>query len=290
MRLDLKKMTKFTLSLLCRALADYINPAIQIDGNNVYFAPWRIPSGSYLTALGNTRRHRFMSDWVVTYIEKHGGYGREDCNCFVCERFGVGPRVTEFEIELLRAFFILGDDYIAICKHPLFFNRILDFVFKTCTKTEEKLFFCTPENPNGAEFLKKKFCLIKGVHYQVRIFREPIRVLAKLYHGSASANPAKFYAALLSAIWDSGYNPKLQDILHGWINGISARIPSVQTGWREFREFFEKKTPSLSNNDDVFVPSIHDVVNMDSSMIRPAMRVVMMNASKKAGTRVSWYN
>lgn len=104
----------FIISLLCRinfnkdekllqrALADYINPPVQINGNRVFFAPWRIASGTYLTAYGNTERHRSMNFWMADFLETHGSYGNDNCVCTVCQHFGSGPTVTAFEIALIR--------------------------------------------------------------------------------------------------------------------------------------------------------------------------------------------
>lgn len=193
----------FQKRLLCRSLADYINPAIQIDGNRVFFAEWRIAGGTYLTAYGNTERHRSMNFWLCDFLERHGGYGNASCECFVCAHFGEGPRVEPIDIEFMRRAFVMGDDYLAICRHPERFNTILDFVFKTKTKTVIKQFFSEPDllNNHGAEFLKKHFYLDKSEPlYNVRTFREAGRKLAKLYHGESSRDPSRLYAAVMSGI------------------------------------------------------------------------------------------
>lgn len=158
-RINTDGINSEVICLLQRALADYMCPGIQISGERVFFSPWRIASGSYLTSHGNTYRHRSMNDYVCDFIETHGGYGRVGCFCKVCIKFGVGPRVDAMELDFMRAAYILGDDYLAICTHPQLFNDILDFVFGTTTTTEPKNFFFTT-------FLKEA--------YGCRVFKEAL--------------------------------------------------------------------------------------------------------------------
>lgn len=147
--------------LLARALADYANPPVQIDSDKVYCMPWRVASGSYLTAHGNTRRHGSMVDYVCDEVEIHGyQFGRDGCPCAFCALVasveGFGTRVSEEQLDYLRARFILGDDFIAINGLAVF-GKMVDAIFGTTTVTEFKPMFSDPgpQEPLGAEFLKK---------------------------------------------------------------------------------------------------------------------------------------
>lgn len=92
-------------TLLAQCLADYTNPPVQVDGDLVYFAPWRVPSSNYLTAHGNTERHWLMAKSVVDYFWDHSGAGTIGCGCSKCKAVsdieGFGERLSEMELELL---------------------------------------------------------------------------------------------------------------------------------------------------------------------------------------------
>lgn len=71
-QVDLSALSEEAVRLLCRTLADYACPAVQVHGDQVFHAPYRTGSGSYLTAHGNTWRHSFMADNVIDCLHSRG--------------------------------------------------------------------------------------------------------------------------------------------------------------------------------------------------------------------------
>lgn len=118
-QVDLDGMSEGAIRRLCRALADYACPAIKVHGSKVFHAPYRIGSGSYLTAHGNTWRHSFMADYVLDRLSEQG-------------------LITEEEEEYLRQFDVLGDDFRGLVIHretAELFDWTIDQVFGTVTTT-----------------------------------------------------------------------------------------------------------------------------------------------------------
>ncbi|MCD1171645.1 hypothetical protein, partial [Bacillus anthracis] len=202
-----------------------------------------------------------------------------------------GPTVDAEQMAFLRAYFVMGDDFIGLCEHPLLFNRLLDFLFGTRTKTQEKKFFSVAglREPEGAEFLKKHFALDKTHDtWNVRSFRAPERLLAKLYHGGASQIPGKRSDALFSAIWENGYTEPVYEILESMLRYMldCRTVQKVE----KYLELYVKRTPALHDCLVSYVPSFADVVNSDSSLIRPALQIIWSSRAKEVGCRGSWYN
>nr|AYU49214.1 putative RNA polymerase [Kwi virus] len=259
--------------ILARALADYMNPPVQIDSDLVTFAPWRVASGSYFTAHGNTFRHWLMGQWVCDFIAKHDNMvGKDDCSCDVCAHFKhnswFGVAVTELELELMRAFFVMGDDFIGLGYHGEAFNSILDFKFKTTTKGEIKEFFSMPslEEPTGAEFLKKHFYLdTSGRTYNIRTFRAPARLLAKLSKGRATQSATNFRIACQSALWEIGYNQPLYDI----VREVTVSVDVPKEDVKQQLERYIKRSPLMADCSLFYVPEFEMIVNADASIIRP---------------------
>nr|QIQ61201.1 MAG: putative RNA dependent RNA polymerase [Sina virus] len=266
--------------VLARALADYMNPAIQIDKDKVYFAPWRIASGSYLTADGNTRRHMSMTDWICDFLETHGNefQARDDCTCIGCrclrDNPDIGGSYQPMDIDLLRHSFKLGDDDISINPHPYAWDKFMDAVFGTTTKSEETKFFSQPGlfKPEGAEFLKKHFYLDKSSGtWNVRIFRAPARLLAKLCKGSSNTDNARFYVACQSALWECGYNKPLYDL----VRRMAERLQSadVDARFSHFTKDYVKRSPALGDSLAAYIPDWNVIVDADASLLYPMEKV-----------------
>lgn len=268
--------------LLSRAIADYINPPVQLDGDLIAFAPWRVASGSYFTAHGNTFRHWLMCQWVCDYIERHNNFlGSSLCSCKVCVRFvdedWFEGSVTALELDLMRAFFVMGDDFIGLGYHMQAFNSILDFVFGTTTKAERKRFFSTPSlaEPEGCEFLKKHFFLDTSFRtYNVRTFRAPGRLLAKLIKGRAATRPETFRVACLSALWEIGYNKPLYEI----VRAMMEEVPPPDGDPKKWVEKYLCRVPALADIELSYVPEWEVIVNADASLIKPLETVYWANA------------
>lgn len=281
--------------LLSRALADYINPPVQLDGDLVAFAPWRVASGSYFTAHGNTYRHWFMGQWVCDFIERHQNrVGCLDCVCKVCVKFKdatwFAEAVTPLELQLMRAFFVMGDDFIGLGYHMEGFNAILDYVFGTTTVGHEKRFFSEPSlaEPEGCEFLKKHFHLDKTFStWNVRIFRAPGRLLAKLLKGRATQRTDTFRVACLSALWEIGYNRQLYEIVRRIM--IEVPIPGVDV--KKIIAKHLSRVPALEDLEPTYVPEWEVIVNSDASLIRPLETVYWAEALRQQhGVTIGRYN
>lgn len=282
-------------ALLARAIAGYMNPAIQIDDNMVYYAPWRVPSGSYLTAHGNTERHWLMANWVCDFFEDHGSAGRVGCGCRYCELIcnveGFGEKVTPLELRFLRAYFVMGDDFIGFGYHAVVFNTLMDAVFGTSTRQCVKQFFSIPslEEPTGVEFLKKHFYLDRTHStWNVRCFRAPGRLLAKLFHGRARKKQSTFKAAILSGIWDCGANRQLYDILRGLFFSFKVGLDENKEILQELRRYV-KRNPAVADLSPVYCPEYSMVLNCDASLLRPLERAYWSKHAQLVGTPVEWY-
>lgn len=283
-------------TLLTRALADYTNPPVQIDGDAVYFAPWRVPSGSYLTAHGNTERHYMMCRWVLNYFRSHGGAGKIGCPCRYCEMVleveGFGETLDELRLDLLESFFVMGDDFIGFAYGAAVFNALLDAVFGTTTKNVCKAVFAAggPEEPDSVEFLRKHFHLDKQfADWNVRCFRAPQRALAKLRYGRARKTKAGFKAALLSAVWDCGDNYWLYVRLREMLDMLE-EDGVIDPGLvkKELTKYI-KKTPALADIPSTYVPEFAMVLNSDASLIRPLEKVYWAKAHEEQGLFAAKY-
>lgn len=264
--------------LLARALSDYVNPPVQIDGDLVYFSPWRVPSGSYLTAHGNTERHWLMARWVVEFFKEHGGAGTSGCGCgrcaLVCDVEGFGDRFSSEELEYLSEYTVMGDDFIGWGKGHAVFNRLMDLTFGTETKNVAKPAFSQNfDEPEGVEFLRKHYHLDKTQRtFNIRVFREPKRLLAKLYHGGAKASVAGFRAAVLSAIWDNGANPTVYRVLVEMLSRVNA-VPVDMTELVKHLRRYVRRNPALADAAPTYVPEYAMVLNVDASLLLPLEKV-----------------
>lgn len=265
------------MSIVARAIADYINPAIAFGDNRCYFAPWRVPSGSYLTSHGNSVRHRLMARYVVNFFAKHGSAGSDFCACAICQVGKTkalpewGRSITEQELLLLDSCFVQGDDYIGISVAPHVFDFVIDHVFGTTTKTVVAPLLGTPEEP-GVEFLRRCFTL-DGDRFAV--FRKQDRVLAKLYNGSHRATKERFAAALDCIMREVGQNPglfrTLYHLRHDVVFGDEVELD--QRKYRDALDRYARRVPGITDYQYGYVPPYNVLCNMDASDLRPLKMV-----------------
>lgn len=263
--------------LVARALADYINPAITYGDNRCYFAPWRVPSGSYLTSHGNSVRHRLMARYVVNYFAKHGTAGSDSCTCSICEAGkilglpGWGDKVKNEDLVLLDNCFVQGDDYVGVAVAPHVFDFVIDHVFGTTTKTVVKPLIGTPQEP-GVEFLRRCFALEDD---RFVVFRKEDRVLAKLYHGSHRVSRERFAAALDCAMRETGANPGLFRTLYGMRHDVveGDGEPVNQKKYRDALDRYSRRIPGIEEYQYGYVPPYNVLYNVDASDLRPLKMV-----------------
>ncbi|EEC05930.1 hypothetical protein IscW_ISCW005027 [Ixodes scapularis] len=249
-QVDLAGLSQGAIRLLCRALADYACPAIQVHGSKVFHAPYRIGSGSYLTAHGNTWRHSFMADYVLDLL--------------------AGARsITEEEEEYLRQFDVLGDDFRGLVIHretAALFDRTIDRVFGTVTTTSTPPIFGRPNEGDSLEFLRRRHVRLGE---EIRTFREPVRVLAKLIHGQSAVSVTRFTASLQAMLYDIGYNPWLHDVL-------LRLVPSGEVNQTEYEQELERKVrkvPIMRGHPSDYFPSFNVTADTDGSQANPALSV-----------------
>lgn len=222
-QVDLSQLSQGAIRLLCRALADYSCPAVQVHSCKVFHAPYRIGSGSYLTAHGNTWRHSFVADYVLDSLADQG-------------------LISQEEEEYLRQFDVLGDDFRGLVirrETAELFDKTIDQVFGTITTTSTPPIFGTPNEGDSLEFLRRRHVRIGD---EIRTFREPVRVLAKLIHGTAATNVSRFVASLQAMLCDVGYYPWLHQVL-------LSLIPDCAVNQAEYEAEVERKVrkvPSIA--------------------------------------------
>lgn len=283
--------------LVARALADYACPHVQFDIGKVYSVPWRVPSGSYLTSYGNSKRHASMARWVVDWMASHGSAGSWTCDCAVCvegrekDLPDWGKEVTDLELRLLDRFFVLGDDFICLNPAPYVFDWVLDRQFGTTTKTVVKPFFSTPglEEPEGAEFLRRHFSLERTSPRQVRTFRAPGRLLGKLFRGGHRHTRERFLAAVDSAMNDCGANEQLFRVLYNLHYIIAGDGGLDRNRYGDALMKYVRKNPYIDFMALGYVPTYADMVNMDAAMLEPLLAVKRSRAAARLGMTPAQY-
>lgn len=284
--------------LVDRALADYFNPHVQYDAQRAYVAPWRVPSGSYLTSYGNSWRHRAMARWVVEWLGRHGSAGSDDCACGVCDvaKFQAltdwGKPISDQELRILSRFFVMGDDFIAINPVAHVFDWVLDFKFGTTTKTVVKPFYSEPSlsMPQGAEFLRRHFYLDRSTSpYRLFTFRDAGRLLAKLYRGGHRNTRERFLAAVDSALNDVGANEQLFRIVHNLRFLIAGEGPLDLEKYKDALKVYLRKNPMLEFMSLGYVPTYADILNLDASILGPLLEVKKSRATSEHGMTPRMY-
>lgn len=279
--------------ILARALADYINPAVLVDLNSVYSVKWRVASGSYWTTFGNTRRHGIMVKCICDFLECHdGNYGLDNCTCVfcnICREVGASGHLEPVDLALMRRFKILGDDFLAINPLPEQFDKVLDKMCGTTTVTVVRPAFGVPSlsEPGSAEFLRRHFYLDKrSSPWNIRTFRAPGRLFAKLFHGGNRHSREKFYAATMSALVDCGYNAEVYRLLFDMLHMGPLNEESLEAELKKYA----KKHPILADLVNGFIPSFYDLAADDASLIGPACQVACNRKARKYGMNTAMFN
>lgn len=284
--------------LVLRALADYVRPHVQFDVGKVYSAPWRVPSGSYLTAYGNSKRHKMMANWVITWLAEHGSAGSDNCPCPYCTKgrglglIGWGRAITDQEFRMLKRFHVMGDDFLALNPVPHVFDWLLDEVFGTTTKTVVRPFFSEAGlvEPLGAEFLRRHFSLDRSVSpHVVRTFRAPGRLLGKLFNGGHRCTKERFLAAIDSALNDVGANYPLFKILYNLHHVIIGGCDLNLSKYRDALQQYVRKNPLIEFMALGYVPSYSDLLNLDANILDPLVAVKRSDAARAVGMTPAMY-
>lgn len=139
------------------------------------------------------------------------------------------------------------------------------------------------------EFLKKHFFLDRthSVH-NVRCFRAPGRLLAKLFHGRSRKKRSSFKSALLSAIWDCGANKQLYDILAFMFDSLQVDMDDNREVMREL-SMLVKRNPGLAGTSPIYRPEYAMVLNCDASLLRPLETVFWGLHTRSLGMNVGWF-
>lgn len=231
--------------------------------------PARVPSGTYFTSKGNTARHRSMNDYVCHYVHVHDyRLGAPGCTCHGCCRMSnhvaFGRDITKLELALRRKAFILGDDYLSLSwgyEEDSFFDHLMDTTFGTQTKTECKAFF------DDAEFLRKKFKL--GEEGNITWYREPERVLAKIFHGEFLRNPQRMAEALTSYKFEAGDNEELVDCIDAIYKLVGDNVTTLDMSR------YAAKRPVLEDVTLYHQFTVDDVVNYQRQFARTVENVLL---------------
>lgn len=203
-----------------RAYSDYACPLIYYDGWG-FFAPWRVGSGTYKTSSGNTERHRTMNDYMCYHIHHHNFHlSRVDCDCECCKLIGQDVPVDPMLYRLRRQAFIQGDDYISVSfgiAEDKVFDRLVDFIFGTTTKTEHKQF------EHDAEFLRRRFYVCGE---DILSYKESSRAIAKLVKGEHRRTINRFVMAALSAKIEVGINETANEFINQVLAELVCKVDS----------------------------------------------------------------
>jgi hypothetical protein len=280
-----------TKRLLARAFADFMNPAIHVDHETVYYAPAKITSGGYFTSDGNTGRHKIMHDNIIDNLDFHGGFGKVDCFCAFCERLRknkvdfFGEKVTQEEIDLLRVARIGGDDFFGLDIYSREVNMCKMLTFGTKIKNDIKPVFGTPGlgEDNSAQFLRRHYCLDKsggmGNPYMIRTYRDSERLTAKFMFGSAAQKPDTAYAAGISLLWEIGFNKDLYDLHRPLVDKLNK--PKNHITFKENVMKRVVKTPAVADCSPAVVPEFACIVNADGSMLKPFVKLYNSRCAKR---------
>lgn len=131
---------------------------------------------------------------------------------YVLDRLADQGSITQEEEEYLRQFDVLGDDFRGLVirqETAELFDKTIDQVFGTITTTSTPPIFGQPNGDDSLEFLRRHI----RIGDEIQTFREPMRVLAKLIHGTATTNASRFVASIQAMLYDIGYNPWLHSVL-----------------------------------------------------------------------------
>lgn len=258
--------------LYVRSVADVMNPFIYVNKGG-FFAPFRVPSGTRRTSGQNTDRHRLMVHYVVSWVRSHDGKLGGTDGCRWCERMeshpAYGRQISEMDLELRMLAFILGDDFIAISwgqEEDDFFDSLMDAVYGTVTKrTGVRRFF------GAAEFLRKRF--IRNEDDSITWYRDPERILAKLYHGSMLRSEKHMAEALLAYKYEAGDNSKLIDCLTRMYSRLDIREDLNMESWVD-------KAPMLRGLNNYLQLSHSDIVSYQKQFSKTAENLRLIRKTR----------
>ncbi|KAH9371999.1 hypothetical protein HPB48_022804 [Haemaphysalis longicornis] len=125
----------------------------------------------------------------------------------------------------------LADQGLITQEEEEYLRQTIDQVFGTVTTTSTPPIFGVPNEGDSLEFLRRRHIRIGD---EIRTFREPVRVLAKLIHGTAATNASRFVASLQAMLYDIGYNP--------WLHSVLLQlIPDCKINQAEYEAEVERK-------------------------------------------------
>lgn len=277
-------------SIFARALAGYINPLICL-GKHGFFASFRVPSGTQRTSYGNTRRHSAMNVMVVDIIDCVNN-GPLDCTCPYCTiiEYDTSVIFNNLNIKLKRLAMILGDDYLSVScgkEQDAKFDSIMDRLCGTETRTVTVPFFKEPkgfDDEGSCEFLRKSFYV--DHQNNIRTYRKSARVLAKLFYGRPTTNKALWSQSVLSARYEAGCHPALQNVL--------LQLQNVKNDYECDEKLIDRKkrgTPQVSDVPDPLLFYWKDAANREGGFLDPLVRAIMDNhLYRKYGMSLDEYN
>lgn len=216
-----------------QVLAHYAWPPIKYNGHKTYIAEWRVPSGNFMTLLGNTKRHMYGYQLLSARIQEHG-YGLGDCECKLCNR---RPRIdiSIHDLSKIVGGVYMGDDRLRR-RVDMPVGEWIDTLLGTKTVGGVKSLY-------EAEFLKVRFC--KGGSTR----RDRTRCFAKLRYGLAKEKYENFLCAMQSLSLELGDDIKgnqlLVDIYESVYQGEEVFNDDLQT--REGLEVGEALRPFTYN-------------------------------------------
>jgi len=141
--------------------ANYHMPHFSITDEAMYHKEGGVPSGTKLTAHGNTFRHRLLLVLFKFYVMGHDLYlGKKDCPCQKCglmkDHPDFGKKVDMIEVKLLMCAVKMGDDFLALWNDcSQFYDAFADNICGTVHTTERLGLF-------EGSFLKRRFKKEKG--------------------------------------------------------------------------------------------------------------------------------
>jgi len=198
-------------------LAHQLIPYIQISGQSAFPAYGRMISGTAFTLLRNCFMHSAAVQTTLLNIQRHDGK-LGGCGCRFCEECEF--QVDERQIRLLSAFNVVGDDFLGINYEAQGFNKMVDILAGTITKTEILPAFGEP-GQRTAKFLQRQLRVKDG---RLSTFRDWRRLVGKLMNGSSRVNPEDFTASVLAMAFEAGDNEQAYDIAKRLYDASSEEI------------------------------------------------------------------
>lgn len=126
------------------------------------------------------------------------------------------------------------------------------------------------EHCGDAEFMRRSFHIDQtGPTWNIRTSRSTVRVLAKLFKGSATESVASFLPAVMSSIWDCGYNRPLYDILQKMYTTLYSAAGDVDISFDKYT----RRHKILEDWPPDKVPPFNYLANMEGTLLEPHTQV-----------------